>query len=301
MKLKLMPVSMLLGLAATVILAAAGAAASGPSEAAGSQAPQSYSWRSGTRSPTASSRPGRRLDRLARRLRRSVRRTTAEALSGHPGRQLRLSRRVHPDVHARTLPLARRRAQAARRVPRHPAAGRPVVPARASGAGQPDHPDAVGQRPRSAVGERQERAQGHRGVRVAFHGDPAAASGRGAERRDHRYRRVEPGGRSTRADPAALPLARHGHRSCGSGVASACRRHARGVQRARERPRPEGSALRAHLRAARAIRIPPLPATARWPTPSWPRRATDEEADTVATRLVAEDGSRAQSRGSRPC
>ncbi len=43
----------------------------------------------------------------------------------------------------------------------------------------------------------------------------------------------------------------------------------------RERPCPEGSALRAHLLLLEgATRIRPTPGTARWPTRTWPRRAT---------------------------
>ena len=80
------------------------------------------------------------------------------------------------------LPHARRRREAARRVSRIPTQGGPVLPASSPRAGQSDHPDAVGQRPVSAVAERQARAERDRVVRFALQLDPSAASGRRADR-----------------------------------------------------------------------------------------------------------------------
>ena len=107
-----------------------------------------------------------------------------------------------------------------------------------------------------------------------FEADPPAAPRCGADRRDHRDRRVESRGRPTRANPAPLPLARQGHRTSCRGIGRPCREHARDLQRVREPrvPRELDSARTPSL--ARAIRIRPTPVTARWPMRSWPRRAT---------------------------
>ncbi len=94
--------------------------------------------------------------------------------------------------------------------------------------------------------QRQARAERDRVVRCALQFDPSATSGRGAERRDHRERSVEPRGRSTRAGGTALPLGRCGDPTCGDGVARASREHVRGLQFG-ERHRSKGSALLDHL------------------------------------------------------
>ena len=247
MRLKLTPMSMLAGLGRDGGSRRCGRRGERPVRSEpGTSLRRATTWLSGTRSPTASSRPSQRLDRRRSPATSILRRASAEALPEHPGRQLRLSRRVHSDVHPGGCPWLAEGGSCTTRSG-IPAQGGPVLPAGSSRAGQSDHPDAVGQRPGSAVGERQACAEGDRVVRFAFQLDPAAASGRCADRGDHRDRSVEPRGRSTRAGPAALPLARRGDRTSGGGVARPCREHVRGVQRARERSRPESSALRTHL------------------------------------------------------
>ena len=84
-----------------------------------------------------------------------------------------------------------RRHQAARRVSRIPAQGGRAVPASAPRAGQPDHRDAVGRRPGSAVGRRQARAA--RRSRRSLRASARSSSSFGPPRRPPRSSSPEPG------------------------------------------------------------------------------------------------------------
>ncbi len=168
-------------------------------------------------------------------------------------------------------PCASRRREAARSVSRCTAQGGAVVPAGSPRTGQPDNPDAVGQRPGSVVGQRQGRAQGDRVVRFAPRLDPRAASVSRTDRRDHRDRSLEPGGRSgsrrpsrstarsTRPSHEPRPLRERGSRRCTPVF------------------NPPGNVRRVCALSyicARAIRIRMTPGTGPWRTPSSPRPAT---------------------------
>ena len=90
------------------------------------------------------------------RVRRPLRRASAEAVTEDRSRQLRVSRRIERDVREGRLPLPSRGREAARSVSRCTAQGGVGVPESSPGTGQPDNPDAVGQRPGAVVGQGQE-------------------------------------------------------------------------------------------------------------------------------------------------
>ena len=229
----------------------------------------------GLRLPAEQGEAGRSTVGLRHRLRRRLRRATAEALSEHPGRQLRLSRRVQHHVHARRLRRARGRRQAARRLPRIAAQGGAVVSAGSPRRGKSGNRDAVGRRPGSAVAERQARTCGDRVVRDALRLDPAAAPGRARRTR----RSSSTGAWNPEADRLAKtePL----YRSVDAAIARAAAASRVRVANmfaalngsGNVRPSRLGSAG-SPTTARRAIRIRPTRGTARWPTRSWLRRAT---------------------------
>ena len=99
--------------------------------------------------------------------------------------------------------------------------------------------------PLSAAGQGREELD--RGVRVALHPDPRAAARSCAERRDHRQRSVEPGGRQAGEGRAPLSLGRCGHQEIGDEIARSCRRHVRGAERSRELQSAEGTHLLADV------------------------------------------------------
>ena len=183
MRLKLTPMSVLLGVTATVAFAAVGTAASGPSQRTVGQAPQSYYLALG--------------DSIAYGFRPNKPGARPSTVPGYVGPFAARLRKLSPTIQVvnygcpgeSTVTFARggcpwlaegRKLHDVFRGPQ--LRGGPVLPASSPRAGQSNHRDAVGQRPSSAVRERQARAERDRGVRFTVESDPAEASGCGVDR-----------------------------------------------------------------------------------------------------------------------
>ena len=187
------------------------------------------------------------------------------------GRQLRMSRRIQRDVHQGWLPLLREGGKL-----HDPFRGAQLKAALAflkahRGQVSPITLTLWGNdlAPLSARG--QGCAQGDRVVRLAPRLDPRAASVSRTDRRDHRDRSLEPGGRSgsrrpsrstarsTRQSHEPRPLRERGSRRCTPSST---------------RPGTSVGSARSRTSARRAIRIRMTPGTGRWRTPSSLRPAT---------------------------